>query len=182
MHQGLRLTISVRAHRLSEEKAATWLVYRRRSYSRYWEGPLEPQATHWYGTEGTSSLRLWKKLLPCQRPSATGRVDGALCAGNRYCPLLLGEQRVENKISPDCAPFQELKAEKTPNWTKALGFIPRHPTPPSLHVPFCARHDARCPLVPTAFGSSSCFHLLHEFLTQAPWNRTRQLAGRGSGF
>jgi hypothetical protein len=42
-----------------------------------------------------------------------GRADGALCAGNRYCPLLLREQRVENKIPPDCAPTQEPKAEKT---------------------------------------------------------------------
>ena len=84
MHQGRRRTTSVRAHRLSEEKAALWPVYGRRSYGRYWdgrywEGPLEPQATHWNGIEGSSSLRLWKKLLPCQRPSASGAEQMAPC-------------------------------------------------------------------------------------------------------
>ena len=49
MHQGRRRTTSVRAHRLSEEKAAPCQVYGRRSYGRYWEGPLEPRAPlAWY--------------------------------------------------------------------------------------------------------------------------------------
>ena len=104
MHQGRRRTTSVRAHRLSQEKAAIWPVYGWRSYGRYKEGPLEPQATHCYGIEGPGPLRQWKELL----------------LGNRYCPLLLREQRAEKKILPDCAPTQEPKAEKNRTGRKPL--------------------------------------------------------------
>jgi len=58
------------------ERIACWK--RRQLYDR--EGQLEQQATHWYGTEGPSSLRLWKVLLPCQRPSASGAEQMAPCA------------------------------------------------------------------------------------------------------
>jgi len=48
--------------------------------------------------------------------------------------------------------YPKAKGKEKPNWTKALGFNTQRPTTPSLHVPFCARQDARCPLVPRAFG------------------------------
>ena len=55
-----------------ERQASVRIVCRKRRQPRDREGPLEPQATYWYCIEDPSSLRLWKELLPCQRPSASG--------------------------------------------------------------------------------------------------------------
>ena len=64
---------------------------------------------------------------------------------------LVERKRVEKKISPDCAPTQEPKAAKNRIGRKPLDLFLGTQHPP-LHVPFCARHDARCPFVPTASG------------------------------
>jgi len=136
-----------------ERLVSVRIVCRKRMQLRDREGPLEPQATLWHGTEGQSSLRLYKELLPCQRPCF--EADGAEYAGEityeyeyeygkRYSPLLLREQGVENKISPDCELTQGPKIETNRTKRKSLYLFLG-----TQHTPLCtclsARDDARCP-------------------------------------